>query len=574
MKNKLLVFTLLVGVLLSLMSNAAFAAENELNARFSYDGDKAYLTVSGTTKATYGQHINIVCYAPNGENFSIDAVKDGNTGKIVKDPAAVFPLDDLSDVLRIFEAVADRDGSFTATVPVSDGVNDGMYIMVQAAGGGSTPVSFSLIRQYKTASTLKNELLPAFEKATANELGELLKENELILGIDLNSEYEKNKTRLCNLFVSVREDDFEGFESLNDVLSAWQSAEYLLKLADNPTAAYAEEFFTSYADLIGYDFSENNKDYTEMANEVCAAAAGIFGAEPPTSMKNVKEAAEQSVALAAINAKDSTEMTETIEKYAAVLGIDVDDYKDACEKYSEYEVNKAFVGQDFENAEQVSDAFVTRVNALKGGSGGGGGSSPSSSHSSSWITKDTVTPQNTEKSGKYNDITAEHWAFEAIEALSEKGIINGFSDGSFKPDETVTREQLVKMLVLAFEIEGDAKCDFDDVSNDRWSAPYIGKAMSLGIVNGVSERLFAPENIVTREDAACMLYRICTVKGINLSGEAEIADTEQVADYAKESVKALAGAKIINGFSDGSFKPKDALTRGQAAKLIYSLMNR
>ena len=85
---------------------------------------------------------------------------------------------------------------------------------------------------------------------------------------------------------------------------------------------------------------------------------------------------------------------------------------------------------------------------------------------------------------------------------------------------------------------------------------------------------FAPDNPVTRQDAAVMIARLCEKKGIALSGKGATADSDKIASYALESVEKLVGAGIISGFEDGSFRPAENLTRAQAAKLICVLLEK
>ncbi len=589
MKKHIFILALTLSLIIGAFSFNASAAElKSADIRFSYATDEAYIEVSGVTPATYGQHLTVLIYDPATDgSFSLDDVKDSVTGEIADDPASVCPITGLDKVIRIREVVAYSDGSFSAKIPISDSVTDGQYVIIQVSGGGKNSVSSSYIRMYKTAETIENELLSDFQNASESQIGALLKENELLLGVNLDENYEAAKDTIHSLFVSVRDNDIVELDSLNDVLKAWDYAGYLLKLAENPSASDIEAFVEEYEEIIGYDFSENNVDYTKMSAEVHSLAATIFRENNPGSMKEVKDTIAEALALSMVNSKDSDSVTDVIKKYAEVLGIDVDEYETYCRKYSAYEVNKAFVGQDFTSASDVAGSFAERKTILdeKGSSGGGGGAggggvggggAPSSSHDDSWMTKEEI-PAPEEKpqtSEKYSDLPTTHWAYESVNTLSEKGVINGFEDGSFKPENTVTREQFIKMLVSAFELSGEAECDFIDVENGRWSETFVKIAVANGITNGVSADVFAPEATVTRQDAAVMLYRVCNVKNIALSGKTELTDGDTVSDYAKESVSSLAGAGIINGFEDGSFKPFGALTRGQAAKLICALLNR
>ena len=175
----------------------------------------------------------------------------------------------------------------------------------------------------------------------------------------------------------------------------------------------------------------------------------------------------------------------------------------------------------------------------------------------------------------FSDVPKTYWANEAIIALASKEVLAGFEDGSFKPDDVVTREQFVKMIVTAFDLYfNNGLVVFEDVTKDRWSYDCIISAASAGIVNGVSETEFMPDAEVSRQDAAVMLARLCDKKGIKLDGVASSTDEVLISDYAKESVGKLKASNVISGFEDGSFRPLQPLTRAQAAKLIYGLISR
>ena len=136
------------------------------------------------------------------------------------------------------------------------------------------------------------------------------------------------------------------------------------------------------------------------------------------------------------------------------------------------------------------------------------------------------------------------------------------------------RAWFVKMLAEAFGItSATEENSFADVETGRWSERYIAAAASNGIVSGIGDGKFAPESVVTRQDAAVMLKRICDKYGISLEGSAKaFADDAKIASYAAESVSLLSGAGVITGFEDGTFRPTSALTRAQAAKIIYGLI--
>lgn len=204
-----------------------------------------------------------------------------------------------------------------------------------------------------------------------------------------------------------------------------------------------------------------------------------------------------------------------------------------------------------------------------GGSLGGGGNGGASAPTTPSEPVTPVTP-----AGTFSDIASVEWAKESIEALAEMGVLNGKGDGKFAPNDKVTREEFVKIIVAAFELSDDeAACDFNDVAKDSWSYPYIAAANKLGIVSGDGAS-FNPTSGISRQDMAVIIHRVFEHLGLEVSGDAiSFDDGADIAGYAKDAVEALTAAGIINGMGDGTFAPAGTVTRAQAAKVVYGLLN-
>jgi len=159
--------------------------------------------------------------------------------------------------------------------------------------------------------------------------------------------------------------------------------------------------------------------------------------------------------------------------------------------------------------------------------------------------------------------------------LSEHGIISGVSENEYAPHDTVTREQFAKLLAGAIGIfDPDATCEFSDAQGD-WYTPYIASVKNAGLINGTGNNEFGVGLNITRQDMAVMIYNALKYKNSVLTDEKDgFSDSEKIADYAKTAVRYLAGAGIINGMGDGSFAPDNNATRAEAAVLIYKMMGR
>lgn len=210
-----------------------------------------------------------------------------------------------------------------------------------------------------------------------------------------------------------------------------------------------------------------------------------------------------------------------------------------------------------------------------GGSGGSGGSGGKTTGGGSGYTvpSDTViTPQ----TPSFVDIDSALWAKDAIIKLCSQNIISGYGDNTFRPNNPITREELVKVLVKAFDIRGESGgMEFDDVDKNGWYYTYISAAYGSGIVNGTGNGKFGISENVTRQDIAVMLYRIIRSRGITLNEalrSGSFADSGEISSYAAESVNALYSAGILNGYEDMTFRPSGNVTRAEAVYMINSIL--
>ena len=170
----------------------------------------------------------------------------------------------------------------------------------------------------------------------------------------------------------------------------------------------------------------------------------------------------------------------------------------------------------------------------------------------------------------FTDVPLKHWAYIDIYAMAQEGIINGYSDGTFKPSGNITRAEFVKLLITALNIQvqtGDT--DFNDVQG-HWAGDYIYTACKLGITSGLSDTEFGVNERITREQ---MVVMICKAKDITPFSTDGFTDDEQVSDWAKGYIGACADAKYVSGYEDGSFRPQNVLTRAEAAAVIHKIYN-
>lgn len=211
--------------------------------------------------------------------------------------------------------------------------------------------------------------------------------------------------------------------------------------------------------------------------------------------------------------------------------------------------------------------------------GGSGGSSrvPSpSSRVDTTIATDKNTKAEDDKKDIFSDIGNYEWARESIEELYKAGVVNGKGNNEFRPQDNVTREEFVKMILGAAKIDLDFKDNTppSDVKETDWFYKYIMCAYEAGIINGISENEFGTGLYITRQDIAKIMYETIKLCGYEITERGnDFSDESAIADYSKEAVNKLRLAGIINGYENNEFRPNDFANRAEAAKMIYGLSN-
>lgn len=171
---------------------------------------------------------------------------------------------------------------------------------------------------------------------------------------------------------------------------------------------------------------------------------------------------------------------------------------------------------------------------------------------------------------KFNDIDENtlSWAGEAISALSDKGIINGYGDGTFRPDGNVTRAEFAKMLTLSFDLNG-IDGSFSDI-NGHWAENYINSAASV-MYN--PEKSFMPDIAATRADIAYAAANALKLVSSDASMAGTFTDFNLIEEDMKASVLAAIENGIIIGYEDSTVRPQNPVTRAEAAVIIYRALN-
>lgn len=181
---------------------------------------------------------------------------------------------------------------------------------------------------------------------------------------------------------------------------------------------------------------------------------------------------------------------------------------------------------------------------------------------------------------EFNDM-AKHWARDAVNNMGSRMVVTGVEGGDYDPDRAITRAEFAAIVVRALGLEpGTGTSSFADVNASDWCYGYISTAVSYGIIKGYNEKTFGPDDTITREQTMTMLARAMNVTGLKAdlsNGEADrwlasFHDASAVSNYASESAAACLKTGIVAGRSGGLLAPKDYVTRAEAAVMAERLL--
>lgn len=179
---------------------------------------------------------------------------------------------------------------------------------------------------------------------------------------------------------------------------------------------------------------------------------------------------------------------------------------------------------------------------------------------------------------RYTDVSEDEWYYEAVDFVTDKGLMDGVSAAAFAPDEAATRAVLV---VALYRLEGSPAADsgnpFTDVEEDGTDTlNAIVWAAGNGIVEGYGDGRFGPDDTLTREQMAAIFYRYYEYKAYDVSASAELdfSDADEVSSWALPSMQWAVGEGIVEGDGDGTVRPGDTTSRSELAELIFKAFAR
>ncbi|MBE2926252.1 S-layer homology domain-containing protein [Anoxybacillus flavithermus] len=171
--------------------------------------------------------------------------------------------------------------------------------------------------------------------------------------------------------------------------------------------------------------------------------------------------------------------------------------------------------------------------------------------------------------GQFQDVGNDFWASKEIEALGKKEMVLGYAKSYFKPNEVMTRAEAAGLLATYFKLNmNDRKETFTDIPSDHWAVGAINALVKERIVDK-QMTAFQPDEPITREQLAMWFAEAWKLKR---GADVPFTDVKET-DAAYDAIEKLVASGIANGYEDGTFRPKETVTRAQFAVFFYRAMN-
>lgn len=206
-------------------------------------------------------------------------------------------------------------------------------------------------------------------------------------------------------------------------------------------------------------------------------------------------------------------------------------------------------------------SFIYEIASGGGGGGGGGGSTH----------VETEAPTETPWSNPFSDVSQNAWYYSAVAYVSQNGLFTGTSVNTFRPDTTMTRGMLVTVLYRLAKASEQASLPFPDVPSNMYYTEAVGWASDNGIVNGYQNGQFGPDDPITREQLATILQRYAKFAGQDVSQTQNLSgfsDESRISPWARDALGWAVARKLIQGKGNNRLDPTGLATRAEVAAIL------
>lgn len=183
----------------------------------------------------------------------------------------------------------------------------------------------------------------------------------------------------------------------------------------------------------------------------------------------------------------------------------------------------------------------------------------------------TLSPMSAFAAEPMKDIS-EHWAKEQIQSWVSSGYIKGYPDGTFKPDNNITRAEFMTIANNAFGYIDKAEISYTDVSAESWYANAVAVAKAAGYISGYPDGTMKPNAPITRQEAAVIVAKIAALES-DETAAVGFTDASTIASWSKGSIGACTEAKIFTGYPNGSFQAANLIERGESVVALNKALN-
>jgi len=162
---------------------------------------------------------------------------------------------------------------------------------------------------------------------------------------------------------------------------------------------------------------------------------------------------------------------------------------------------------------------------------------------------------------------SDNWAFSQIFYLVDKGVVAGYADGTFRPNNPISRAEFITITNRAFGYVNTSSIQYTDVKNIDWFYGEIAKAKAAGYIAGFSDGSMRPNSQISRQEVAAIMARVLN---LDTSGPEELSfgDKDSIPDWSRNAIAAMVKNGYISGYPDGKFRATNAISRAEAAVII------
>lgn len=158
-----------------------------------------------------------------------------------------------------------------------------------------------------------------------------------------------------------------------------------------------------------------------------------------------------------------------------------------------------------------------------------------------------------------------HWAEQQISDWSDKGFVTGYPDETFGPDNIITRAEFITLVNKSFGFYEKAQVTFSDVSYTDWFYTEVAKAKAAGYITGYEDDTIRPDNAISRQEVAAIIFRLLDMKATNNSDAlSNMEDMDDISGWAKPIVFAVTEKNLMKGYPDQTFRPLNFTSRAEA----------